>query len=367
MQYTELGKTGINVSRLGFGAMRLPMADGRITRELAIPMIHKAFDAGVNYIDTAIGYCNQDSQRVVGEALEGWRDKVTVSTKNHFYDDEKEWWDHLHDSLEKLQVDSIDIYRTHGVNAKKLKEAVEPRVMKWMTKARDQGLIKHICTSFHDNNEALIEVIDSGFYASILLQYNMLDRQLEEGMAYAKEKGVGVEVMGPVGGGSLGVPNDVFSSVVASVKRVPELAMRFALANPNVDTVFSGMSTMDQVVENLLVSSDETTLSEEEQEAISKHLDRLKKMADLYCTGCDYCKPCPQDVNISRVFSTYNSARVHGFRDKARASYSWWKDKQPEGGMQADACTECGQCEEKCPQNIAIRKQLKESHAELTQ
>jgi aryl-alcohol dehydrogenase-like predicted oxidoreductase len=113
MIYRPLGKTGYQVSQLGFGAMRLPMEgegeNSRIVREKAIPMIHRAFEAGVNYIDTAVGYCNGDSQRVVGEALAGWREKIVVSTKNHYFDeDEKTWWGHLEDSLDRLQVEYIE-------------------------------------------------------------------------------------------------------------------------------------------------------------------------------------------------------------------------------------------------------------------
>ena len=209
MLYRQLGRTGLRVSQLGFGAMRLPMKeeDGVrvVDRELAIPMIHRAFEAGVNYIDTAVGYCNKDSQPTVGAALKGWREKIVVSTKNHYYgDDEKEWWGHLEDSLERLGVDYVDIYNHHGLNWERYQNNVEPRVSKWMQKAKDQGLIKHICCSFHDNNEALVKIIDTGYVESITLQYNLLYRDLEEGIAYAREKNVGIVVMGPVGGGRLG-------------------------------------------------------------------------------------------------------------------------------------------------------------------
>ncbi len=154
MQYTNLGNTGLRVSRLGFGAMRLPMEEGgeRIDRDKAIPMIHDAFESGVNYIDTAVFYCKEDSQRVVGEALKGWRDKIILSTKNHYYgENEKDWWQNLENSLERLDTDHIDIYNTHGVNANSLEQNVKPRIIKWLQRAKDQGLIKHICTSFHVN------------------------------------------------------------------------------------------------------------------------------------------------------------------------------------------------------------------------
>ncbi len=368
MRYRELGKTGYRVSQLGFGAMRLPMVgegeDARVDRDEAIPMIHRAFEAGLNYIDTAVGYCNQDSQRVVGEALVGWRDKVVLSTKNHEYEDEKTWWSHLENSLERLQVESIDIYNHHGINWERYTQHVEPHTSKWMLKARDQGLIKHICASFHDNNENLIKLVETGYPEVITLQYNMLDRQLEEGIALAHERGIGVVVMGPVAGGRLGVSSPVLKELIPGVERVPELALRFVLANPNVSVALSGMSTMQQVEENLATASDERPLSEEELEAIRTHLARLEAMADLYCTGCGYCMPCQQEVNIAHIFQKYNEARVYGLWEAASEAYQAWRGVS---GKQVDACIECGECEEKCPQHIPIREQLQEAHEALMQ
>ncbi len=365
MEYVILGKTGLKVSRLGFGAMRLPMDGERVDRKLAIPMIHRAFEGGVTYIDSAVGYCNSDSQRVVGEALKGWRDKIVVSTKNHYYgEDRAEWRKNLEDSLERLKVDCIDVYNTHGVNAGSLEDSVRPRIHGWLQEARDEGLIGHICTSFHDNNEALRKVVDSAIYESITLQYNLLDRQLEDGIAYAREKNVGIVVMGPVGGGRLGAENEVLSAMVPGVARIPELALRFVLANSNVSMALSGMSTMKQVEENLVAVS-KGPLGPDEMSIVFEQLERLKKASDLYCTGCNYCLPCPSKVNISKVFSIYNQARVYGFWDQARKGYGKWREDSPAEERQTDECSECGECEKKCPQHILIRKQLKEAHASL--
>jgi uncharacterized protein len=370
MIYRVLGQTGLTVSQLGFGAMRLPMVgEGearKVNRELAIPMIHRAFEAGVNYIDTAQGYCNSDSERVVGEALKGWRDRIIVSTKNNIYTtDEKLWWTGLEQSLERLDVSCIDIYNHHGIRWARYEEFVAPVMSKWMQKAKDQGLVKHICCSFHDNNEALVKLVDTGYVSSITLQYNMLDTQLEEGIAYAKEKGLGVVVMGPVGGGRLGMPNEALAAAHPGIARIPELALRFVLSNPNITMALSGMSTMQQVEENIATASDNVILSDEEKARIAEHLSRLKKMADLYCTGCGYCMPCPAEVAIPRIFGMYNQARVYGLWDHARRQYAGMIARAPRQGQPADKCTECGLCEPKCPQNIPIRKQLKEAHKAL--
>jgi hypothetical protein len=234
-----------------------------------------------------------------------------------------------------------------------------------MAKARDQGLIRHICTSFHDNNEALMNVVKTGYPDVITLQYNLLDRQLEEGIAAAHEAGIGVVVMGPVAGGRLGVSSEVLEKLLPGVSRVPELALRFVLSNSNVSISLSGMSTMQQVEENLVTASDESALSDDDLAAIDGHMQRLKKMAELYCTGCKYCMPCPQEVNIAAIFERYNWGRVYGLWEPARKQYArigkipWLK------GKDASACVECGVCEDKCPQNIPIRKQLKEAHEAL--
>lgn len=371
MIYRHLGKTGLSVSQLGFGCMRLPMkGEGEqaiVDRDLATPMLHRAFEAGVNYVDTAVGYLNQDSQRALGEALKGWRDKIVVSTKNPYYEaDESAWWKNLEDSLERLQVDYIDIYNHHGITWEAYVQNVEPRLSKLMLKAKEQGLIRHICTSFHDDNAALMKLIDTGYPEVITLQYNMLDRKLEEGIAYAREKGIGVVAMGPVAGGRLGASNDALNGIVPGIERIPELALRFVLSNPNVSLALSGMQTIQQLEENLLIASDSTALSRDDWTAIDEQLGRLKNMADLYCSGCKYCMPCPNDVNIPLIFEQMIMGKVYGVWELPRYYYGLLGNSEWIKGKKADACTECGACLEKCPQKLDIPAQLKEAHLALS-
>ena len=347
--------------------MRLPMvgtgAVARVNRELAIPMIHRAFAGGVNYIDTAVGYCNQDSQCAVGEALVGWRDKIIVSTKNPSYGvEEREWWTNLENSLQRLRVDFIDVYNHHGINWNAFEQHVAPRLSRWMHKAKDQGLIKHICTSFHDDAAALQRIIETGSVDVITLQFNLLDRKLEAGIQSAHERGIGIVVMGPVGGGRLGVRNELFEQLSPNIQRVPELALRFVLSNPQVSVALSGMSTLEQVEENLAIASDPVPLTTGDEQQIRTHLTRLQKMADLYCTGCRYCLPCQHGVDIPGIFEQYNLGRVYGLWDQARRSYRWLMD----GKKSAEYCAECGECEARCPQHIPIRDQLQEAHSALS-
>ena len=378
MLYRDLGRTGYKVSQLGFGAMRLPMTEINgeqvVDRELAVPMLHRAFERGLNYIDSAVGYCNGDSQRVVGEAVRSWRKThpnpqypIIVSTKNHYYgEDEKEWWQHLEDSLERTGLDSINIYNHHGINWERYETAVAPRISKWMQKAKDQGMIQHICTSFHDDVDALKRLIDTGYVESITLQYNLLNRDLEEGIAYAGKNKIGVVIMGPVAGGRLAGPSEVLQNIVPGVKRVPELALRFVLSNPDVTVALSGMGTMQMVEENTAIAADAVSLSAEDRIMIQQHVHQLAEMANLYCTGCKYCQPCPEDVNIPYIFEMYNMGKVYGLWDIARENYAKFPEQRWHGGNQADACIECGECEEKCPQHIQIRQQLKDAHIALS-
>ncbi|MHC4562225.1 MAG: aldo/keto reductase [Planctomycetota bacterium] len=370
MIYRTLGRTGLKVSQLGFGCMRLPMVgegdDAHVDTDATIAMLHRAFEAGVTYVDTAVFYCKADSQRAVGEALRGWRDKVVLSTKNHYYeDDESAWWGNLEDSLRLLQTDVIDIYNCHGVSWDRYTNAIEPRVYGWLEKARDQGLIRHICCSFHDNNDALMKVVDTGRFESITLQYNMADTQLAEGIAHARASGMGVVVMGPVGGGMLAEDSEVLGQFVPGISSTAELAIRFVLSNPNVSVALSGMTKMADVESNLTASADEVSLSEEDCRRIDERMAELKTMAELYCTGCKYCLPCPSGVAIPQVFHDYNRGRVYGLWDAARGAYGRIGAYDGGESKKADACSDCGECEDKCPQNIPIRKQLAEAHSVL--
>ncbi len=370
MHYRTLGRTGLKVSQLGFGAMRLPMTgegdDARVDREITTPMIHRAFEGEVNYIDSAVFYCKEDSQRAVGDALKGWRDKVIVSTKNNYYgDDEAAWWKNLDDSLERLQVDFIDVYNQHGMSWGRYESDYKPYISKWMAKAKDQGIIGHVCCSFHDDNEALIKLIGTDEFSSITLQYNLLDRGLEEGIALAHEKNIGVVVMGPAAGGRLAEPSEVLEGMVDRATSTTDLALRFVLANPNVTIALSGMTKMTDVVENLVTAKDEISLTDADRAAIDERMVNMKKMAELYCTGCGYCMPCTSEIPISGIFDKYNRGRVYGLWASARAAYAQIGEVSWEKGNKADACTECGECEEKCPQKIPIREQLAEAHAAL--
>ncbi len=314
MIYKPFGKTGIELSALGFGAMRLPMAgEKRVDDEKAVPLMRKAFAIGVNYVDTAPYYCGKDSERAVGLALKGWRDKVYLSTKNPATDSRNDKWrKNLENSLKKLDTKYIDFYHFWGIGLDSFRKMVKPGgPVDDAYKALEEGLIKHLCFSFHDKAENMPAIIDSDLFTSVLCQYNLLDRANEQNIAYAKKKGLGVIIMGPVGGGRLGAPSDVVRRLLKTeIKSSAEMALRFVLANPNVNMALSGMENEKMLEENVKIASIGGQLTEAELEQVKAMLDENKRLMDLYCTGCNYCMPCPQHINIPHLFSLMNYQRV---------------------------------------------------------
>lgn len=372
MQYRKLGETGLEVSALGFGAMRLPMEEGHVKSREAIGIIHRAFELGVKLIDSAVGYCNQESEITVGKALKGWRDKIVLSTKNHYKgDDPEEWRAFLDQSLRRLDVDYIDIYNLHGFRLEvfeRWKELARSPLDE-MRKAKADGLIKHVGFSCHDTPANMIKLLDTGFFESMILQYNLLDTANDRVIAHAKAKGIGIIVMGPVGGGRLAAPSQAIMKMIDKpVASTAELALRFVLSNPGVSAALSGMNTIQMVEENTATASIEKPLTPEERRQILAALEEKKKLSNLYCTGCGYCMPCPNGVDIPRNFELVNYYRLYGLDQYAKNRYMRLGQKMVEDEPKpawAEACQECGECEDKCPQNIKVREQLKEAHTLL--
>jgi len=374
MRYSEFGNTGIKVSKLGFGAMRLPTRkDGDATvvdDDLAIPLMHRAFDMGVNYIDTALYYINKTSEISVGKALKGYRDKVYLATKNPVENTSADdWMKRLELSLSKLDVDYIDFYHMWGMSLESFREweGLSDGPLKAAERALSQGLIKHLSFSTHDYGDNLRPIFDSGRFSSVLLQYNLLDRKSEEVIQYAKEKGIGVVVMGPVAGGRLGAPSSVIQGLLKNKSvSTAEMALRFVLANDNVNIALSGMGNIQMLEENAKIASVEGPLTAEELAQVGAMMEENKKLEQLYCTACNYCLPCPQEINIPHIFDIMNNHRVYDLTDHAKEAYAevisgkgWVKSAD------ASKCVECGVCETKCPQKLPIIKQLQETHRTL--
>lgn len=367
MQYRDYGNTGKKFSALGFGAMRLPK-----DHDESVELLRHAMDLGVNFIDSAMGYVGGESEIMVGKAVKGRREQVYLSTKNACSEwSNDSWWRRMESSLEKLDTDYIDFYAVvHGLTWDNFVNRLSnpDGGLEAAEKAKDQGLIHHLTFSCHDTPENIVKLIDTGIFEGMIVQYNLLDRLNEEAIAHAHEQGLGVCIMGPVGGGRLAHPSSQLADMVGRESvSTPDLALRFVLANPHVTCAMSGMNTMQQVEENVATTSREEPLSLEELQSVRQATEKMAELADLYCTGCEYCLPCPQGVAIPRIFELMNLHRVWGLTPVAREGYAQLGPDKEEGKRNAEACVECGECEEKCPQNIPIIEQLKECHQVLTE
>lgn len=369
MQYRKFGKTGMTVSALGFGAMRLPHIENVILEDESIPLIHRAFELGVNYIDTALAY--GESELVIGKAIKKFpREKIYISTKNPTRKEDitgKTWRRKLEISLKRLQVSYIDLYVIVHDLRFDLYEETKGKPYSWIAeaqKAKKEGLFKHAIFSSHDKPENIIKMIEEiGYIEGLIIQYNLLDRVNEPVIEYAYKNGVGIATMGSVGGGRLGEPSaEIQALIPGGSKSTAEVALRFVLSNPWVSCALSGMNTIEMVEENCATASREDHLTPEEKNRIHQVMEEKKKLADLYCTGCKYCMPCPNNVRIPEIFSAYNCLRIYGLKDYSIGIYK----RILKFKVGADMCKECRKCEEKCPQKIKIVEQLKEAHTALT-
>ncbi|MFW9964560.1 MAG: aldo/keto reductase [Candidatus Sifarchaeia archaeon] len=378
MQYRTLGKIGTKVSVLGFGCMRLPTLgqDGGINRDEAIKLIRKGIDNGITYVDTAWTYHRGESEVVLGLALkDGYREQVTLVTKcpigRKEFTEPRHFDEHLDEQLQRLDVDYVDFYLFHALNKKSFDEKVLAlNLIERAMNAKKAGKIKHIGFSFHDTPEVLKEIIDSGYFDLMLVQYNIVDQVNHEMINYAGEKGLAVAVMGSVGGGRLAgkdLPKEMKKWLTPGRENFADLAFKFVLSNPNVSVALSGMGSEEMLDDNLNINSkdDYDQLSKREKESIGNIAKKFKELCDLVCTQCKYCEPCPNEVNISFIFESLQRYEIYGDREKAKNYYSMIGKTPWAAGKDATACQECGECLEKCPQGIEIIDQLKKAHEVL--
>ncbi len=378
MQYRKLGKLG-KTSALGFGCMRLPtVEDGTINREEAIKLIRKGIDNGITYVDNAWPYHKGESEVVLGLALkDGYREKVTLVTKCPVGPKEFSAPEHfekyLNEQLKRLDVECIDIYLLHALNKKSFEEKVVGfNLVERALKAKEEGKIKHLGFSFHDKPEVLKEIIDTGHFELMLVQYNIVDQVNHEMINYAGEKGLAVAIMGTVGGGRLAgtdLSEEMKGWLTPGRENYADLAFKFVLNNPNVSVALSGMGSDEMLDDNLSITSrdDYDQLSVKEKESIDSIAKRFKELCDNICTQCKYCQPCPNEVNISFIFNALQRYQIYGHREQAKHLYSLIGTTPWAAGENASACEECGECLEKCPQGIEIIEQLKKAHEILSE
>lgn len=369
MEYTRMGN-GKLISRLGFGCMRFPtQADGKIDRAAAMEMLDAAYKGGVNYFDTAYGYHDYESENFTGEALKRYpRDSYYLTTKLPIWLVEtEEDVDRLFDEQRaKCGVDFFDFYLIHALDHDRWERAKRLGVYERLLKKKEQGLIGQLGFSYHGDIETFRDCVDSCAWDLVQIQINYVDYTMNDAKAYHDklcEKNIPCVVMEPVRGGFLANLPASAQSELRRVNNDPDAkwALRWCLDMPNMLIILSGMSTLEQVRQNLELFSGHAPMAAEEYVALARSREALLNIKTVPCTACGYCMDCPFGVDIPGVFAIYNEYKLFGNPFRAKEDYR----RMGEIGHPADACTRCGACMPMCPQGIEIPDRLAEIHREI--
>ena len=378
MKYRTMGELGIQASAFGLGCMRFngePSGDCAADEQKAISLIRRAIDGGVTYLDTAYVYLNKTSETVLGKALrDGYRDRATIATKMPFeaVHDRASMEALLEEELRKLQTDHIDFYLMHGINREKWEGFKSIGAPAFFDDMKREGKIRCKCFSFHGPYEEFEYILNDWDWDMVQIQYNFMDvfnQAGTKGLELAGSKGIPVVIMeGLLGGRLANAPENVQALYDAfPVRRsAVEWAFRWLCNRPEVAVVLSGCNETEQIDENLrifdtvepgIMSAEELKLMDDVRAA---YLSRTK----ISCTGCRYCMPCPNGVNIPGVFSVWNNVSLYNVDPKT----DWQFRMIRENKAGADRCAGCGACEAACPQHLSIIDGLqsawKELHAE---
>ncbi len=372
MFYRRMNNVASDLSILGFGCMRLPVIKNEsIDEKQATEMIRYAIDHGVNYVDTAYPYHNGESEPFLGRALQGgYREKVNLATKlpSWLIKSRADMDRYLDEQLKRLQTDHIDFYLVHGLMKPFWENLRSLDVTDFLDDAIADRRIRYAGFSFHDELALFKVVVDSYDWTFCQIQYNFMDEQNQagtDGLRYAANRGLGIVIMEPLRGGMLTkeIPsiNQIWRK--APVQRnLSEWALRWVWNHPEVTVVLSGMSSFEQVQQNIAYAENSlpNSLSQEELGLFREAEIEYKKRIKVPCTGCRYCMPCSSKVSIPECFEMYNQGCMFDAPDVASVNYNIVMGGMLTGSPGfASQCQECGDCEEKCPQGIPIREHLK--------
>ncbi|MDD2754676.1 MAG: aldo/keto reductase [Methanothrix sp.] len=380
MLYRKNPKNGDELSILGFGCMRLPMKkDGTIDEERATNQVRYAINHGVNYVDTAWPYHMEQSEPFLGHALaDGYRDKVKIATKlpSWMVKSREDMDLFLNSQLKKLNTDHIDYYLIHALVGALWDNIEKLNVADFLDVAKADGRIINAGFSFHGAGKDFNRIVDAYDWDFCQIQYNFLDGKNQagtKGLEYAASKGLGVIIMEPLRGGALA------SHVPPAVKEIwdesltkrtaAEWALRWVWNHPEVTVVLSGMNEEKHIEENLEVAAKAypNSLTEDELRLVEKVEQKYRRLMKAGCTGCRYCMPCPEGVNIPSCFENYNNLYMSNNADEVKFFYALQLSGILSSGKTefASQCVQCGKCLEKCPQHLEIPSILKSVVEEL--
>lgn len=370
MEKRRMEKIGIETSLLGFGCMRFPtLPDGEIDEALAEKMMDCAIAAGVNYIDTAYPYHNRKSEPFVGRVLQKYdRHSFYLATKLPLWAmNQVEDVDRIFsEQLEKLRTDYIDFYLMHAVNKERWDKMLQLGVVKRLEELKAEGKIINLGFSFHDSYEVFEEVLNYRDWDFCQIQFNYMDAQIQAGMRgyeLTARKQIPLVVMEPVKGGTLAAFDPEITAKFHAHDpnaSMASFALRWVGSLPNVKVILSGMSTMEQVEDNLKTFADFKPLSEAEQATIKEVVETMNNRMRNGCTGCRYCMPCPFGVSIPETFSLWNT--YHKYQNYKMVKRGW--ERMDEAAKPRN-CRKCGKCEKACPQKLHIREDLAKAQEDL--
>ena len=327
MEYRILGKTGLKISRMGFGGIPIQRIDAEGTKTV----IRQLHAAGVNYIDTARGYTV--SEEYLGYALEGIRQDFVLATKSMARTKEAMAAD-IDTSLKNLRTDYIDLYQIHNPSPEDLETVQAPGgALEALQEAKAAGKIGHIGITLHPVG-MFEKAVELDWVETIMFPYNIVETQGEELIRKCGEKNIGFIDMKPLAGGAI---DDA------------TLALRFIAANPDVTVLIPGMATPAEAEQNLAAVNDTSPLTKEEEEKIAAIRDSL---GTQFCRRCNYCAPCTAGISIYSMFL------MQGYHDRYHLE-EWSKARYHAMAKKASDCIECGVCETRCPYNLPIREMLK--------
>jgi len=365
MLYNDLGSSGVQVSAVSFGAMRWP------SEQACHDIIQHGLDLGLNYVDTSTGYVQGNSQVWTGRAIRGRRDEILVSSKCKFSKAPAadEVRANIDTSLEAMGLDYFDFYQLWGLSKQEvLEEALRPGgFVEGVRAAQKEGLVRvGLGFTFHGPPETFRAAIDSGEFCAATVSYNLLNRKEEEQIAYAGDRGVGIVIMNPLAGGILALAGDPELDFLRGRGLGPCYgALRFLHANPAISTGIVGFRAVEEVDQAVATLDGAAALDEAFRQNLIARMDAVRKMEGNFCTGCGYCKDCPQGFDPARLMGAMRDFVV--YHVPAQRLREWIFSQYPHQDIVAELqlCTECGQCQQKCPQHLRIVEQIRRVKAEL--
>ena len=367
MEYREFGKTGLKPSLLGFGCMRFPTKlneEGNrvIDSEEAEKMLDYAYKNGITYFDTAYPYHGGESEVVLGNAMKKYdRSTFLVADKLPMWKLEKteDVRDTFFTQLKRLNMDYVDFYLLHALNRNNFQKAKDIKALEEVIKLKEEGYIRHIGFSFHDDYEIFEKIVnyyDNWEFCQIQYNYMDTDDQAgDKGRELCLDKGIPLVIMEPIKGGNLASfskdVEDIFKNYDKDAS-IASWALRYVGSKEPVRVILSGMTTFEQVVDNINTFNNFKKLNEKEEKLVQEAKALIKSKVKIGCTGCEYCMPCPKGVKIPYNFSLWNNYSMYNNKNFKKNYQSM------EESAKASACIKCGKCETLCPQHLKIRDNL---------